>query len=246
MVKPRHKQLGVMAANNSGNAKDLVGASDVAINNSGEDGWVLVKKQRVLILIPPLPGTKLSTVDNPQPGQLPEGTPREVVNGTSEPPTRNPSEVQPIVKNGKPMSAGKDVPVAMENPTKPEMGKSNAHKIIHQNKSGASITRKPCIDHRIWRTVEPSKLYPHRVDQMLRASNLRCKLARAGGLNQWLKSLGLEQFIRVFQRRKLSNFQLVNLSMKKLKDMGAHAVGPRRKLMHAIDCLGQPYCFEVL
>ncbi|KAK9921542.1 hypothetical protein M0R45_030047 [Rubus argutus] len=50
-------------------------------------------------------------------------------------------------------------------------------------------------------------------------------------LNQRLRARNLERSFR-----KL----LVNLNMKKLKDMGANAVGPRRKLMHAIDCFCQP------
>ncbi|KAI3518009.1 hypothetical protein L1887_06326 [Cichorium endivia] len=71
----------------------------------------------------------------------------------------------------------------------------------------------------------------------MRALNLERKLKRAGGLNSWLVSLGLGQFVNIFRCKRVGKLQLVNLTMKKLKDMGALAVGPRRKLMHAFDCL---------
>ncbi|KAJ4969838.1 hypothetical protein NE237_002937 [Protea cynaroides] len=77
----------------------------------------------------------------------------------------------------------------------------------------------------------------------MRALNLERKLQRAGGLSKWLVSQGLGQFVQIFQRKNVNKFQLVNLTMNKLKDMGADAVGPRRKLIHALDCLCQPYHF---
>ncbi|CAN1772813.1 hypothetical protein LINPERHAP1_LOCUS12319 [Linum perenne] len=82
------------------------------------------------------------------------------------------------------------------------------------------------------------------LDQTLRAKLIERKLEKAGGLSNWLGSIGLDQFVRIFDNRSVGKFQLVNLTMNKLKDMGVDAVGPRRKLMHAIDCICQPYCFE--
>ncbi|KAK9122989.1 hypothetical protein Sjap_012591 [Stephania japonica] len=78
----------------------------------------------------------------------------------------------------------------------------------------------------------------------LRASNLERKLNNAGGLSRWLVSLGLEQFVQIFRRNNMNKFQLLSLTMSKLKDMGADAVGPRRKLIHAIECHSQPYYFK--
>ncbi|KAK6944167.1 Sterile alpha motif domain [Dillenia turbinata] len=75
------------------------------------------------------------------------------------------------------------------------------------------------------------------INRRMQASNVERKLQLAGGLNNWLISLGLDQFVRIFQGKKAHKFQLVNLTMKRLKDMGADAVGPRRKLMHAIESL---------
>ncbi|XP_058109986.1 uncharacterized protein LOC131253149 [Magnolia sinica] len=82
-------------------------------------------------------------------------------------------------------------------------------------------------------------------NQKMRALNIERKLERAGGLSRWLVSQGLGQFIPMFQRENVDKIQLLNLTMHKLKDMGADAVGPRRKLIHAIDCLCQPYFSNV-
>ncbi|CAN6464261.1 unnamed protein product [Victoria cruziana] len=77
-------------------------------------------------------------------------------------------------------------------------------------------------------------------DRNIRALVLEHKLELAGGVNKWLISKGLERFVDIFQKEKMGNFELLNLTMERLKDMGLNAVGPRRKLMHAIDCLTQP------
>ncbi|OVA00856.1 Sterile alpha motif domain [Macleaya cordata] len=80
-------------------------------------------------------------------------------------------------------------------------------------------------------------------NQKMRASNLERKLEKAGGLSRWLMSLGLGQYVQMFRGRNVNDkFQLLNLTMGKLKDMGVIAVGPRRKLMHAIDCLSFQGC----
>ncbi|KAI3724523.1 hypothetical protein L2E82_36306 [Cichorium intybus] len=75
------------------------------------------------------------------------------------------------------------------------------------------------------------------VNTKMRALNLERKLKRAGGLDSWLVSLGVGQFVNIFKCKRVGKLQLVNLTMKKLKDMGVLAVGPRRKLMHAIHWL---------
>lgn len=81
-------------------------------------------------------------------------------------------------------------------------------------------------------------------DQAKRALILRKKLEKVGGLSRWLVSQGLGQFVDIFQREKVEEFQLLQLTMGTLKEMGVHAVGPRRKLIHAIDQLSQPYYFK--
>ncbi|XP_010924363.1 uncharacterized protein [Elaeis guineensis] len=86
----------------------------------------------------------------------------------------------------------------------------------------------------------------HVVNQRMRALNLERELKGFGGLRNWLVYQGLDRFIKIFEREKLGVYQLVSLTMSKLKDMGAHAVGPRRKLIHALDRLCQPYYFKAL
>jgi hypothetical protein len=44
----------------------------------------------------------------------------------------------------------------------------------------------------------------------------------------------------------LGMYQLLSLTMNRLKEMGLVAVGPQRKLIHAIDNLSQPHHFEMV
>lgn len=74
-----------------------------------------------------------------------------------------------------------------------------------------------------------------------RAMNLERELDRVGGFCNWLQLQGLEKFVQIFQGKKLGKVQLATLTMDKLKDMGIFAVGPRRKLIHSIDRVSQPY-----
>ncbi|KAH7316352.1 hypothetical protein KP509_21G089600 [Ceratopteris richardii] len=72
------------------------------------------------------------------------------------------------------------------------------------------------------------------VNESIRVLNLRKHLKNAGGLNRWLYSLGLEQFMDVFDKGTWGETDLLNLRMDELKRMGKAAVGPRRKLIWAI------------
>ncbi|KAL4193034.1 hypothetical protein AMTRI_Chr06g174870 [Amborella trichopoda] len=81
-------------------------------------------------------------------------------------------------------------------------------------------------------------------NQSRRVQNIERKLERAGGMSKWLSSLGLDRFVELFHTQKIDGIQLLELTMAKLKDMGANAVGPRRKLIHAIDNLSQPYYYK--
>ncbi|TYH89235.1 hypothetical protein ES332_D01G244500v1 [Gossypium tomentosum] len=179
MVKSKQRQLGLKHSNKKNARGGRLGTSypNFELDLLGEDGWVVVKKQRVTILIPPLPSSKKSKMANQGPGQL-QGQKKEDV-----------------------QKSPKSTPLA--------------------HKMGSML-----------------------LNRRLRVSNLERKLQQAGGLTRWLKSLGLDQFVRIFQAKSINKFQLVNLNMQKLKDMGADAVGPRRKLIHAIDCVCQPLCFK--
>ncbi|KAG0458131.1 hypothetical protein HPP92_023288 [Vanilla planifolia] len=79
------------------------------------------------------------------------------------------------------------------------------------------------------------------VNRRIRARNLQRKLRQIGGLTAWLALQGLDRFAAVLERRKRCEYQLADLTMRNLKDLGMNAVGARRKLIHAIDLLCQPY-----
>ncbi|KAG8376852.1 hypothetical protein BUALT_Bualt09G0106900 [Buddleja alternifolia] len=206
-----------------------------ANQNPHDDGdWTIIKKQRITILIPPLPvKAQSTTIPNVPECHLQEN------------PTKSNSEPshQSLHETEKSMSLSPEKTI-------------HPPKITHPSEP-ISIPQKPStLLHRI-----ASDNYPHSkgigrkgmmvfadsskfLNQRMRASYLEKKLKRAGGLENWLVSLGLTCFVNVFQRKRVNKFQLANLTMKKLKDMGADAVGPRRKLMHAIDCLCDPHCFQ--
>ncbi|KAF2548357.1 hypothetical protein F2Q70_00023587, partial [Brassica cretica] len=82
-------------------------------------------------------------------------------------------------------------------------------------------------------------------NEKLRVVNLEKKVEKAGGLNEWVGSIGLgREFERMLRGQRMSKFQMANLTMEKLKQMGALAVGPRRKLIHAIRCVYHPHCLR--
>ncbi|XP_057784698.1 uncharacterized protein LOC131002044 isoform X2 [Salvia miltiorrhiza] len=189
MVKPKQRQLH--------------GAPD-------EGDWMVVKKQRITIIIPPLPNKKHSAMPCIGDAQLQE-KPTGITNSHLQ--CSRSSTVEPQAPSLSHRREGNDI--------------------------------NPCSS--IPRARQGMKIFGDStsfLNQRMRASYLEKKIRKAGGLENWLISLGLARFIKVFQMRRVGKFQLANLTMQKLKDMGTDAVGPRRKLMHAIDCLCQPHCFH--
>ncbi|GER26992.1 sterile alpha motif (SAM) domain-containing protein [Striga asiatica] len=174
--------------------------------NQQED-WTLVKKQKITILIPPLPSIGEDQL---------QANPANCSSQSYEE-TRKSKSLSP-----KPCNLAFQKPSGFSNRTasdnSPPCGEGKGKSVIFCD--GSAIP-----------------------DRRMRASYLEKKLKRAGGLENWLLSHGLGHFVRVFRARSVNKFQLANLTMKKLKDMGTEAVGPRRKLMHAIDCLCEPHCF---
>ncbi|KAH7316340.1 hypothetical protein KP509_21G089100 [Ceratopteris richardii] len=77
------------------------------------------------------------------------------------------------------------------------------------------------------------------VSEGIRVINLEKHLKNAGGLKRWLYSLGLEQFMDVFDKGRWGATELLELRMDDLKRMGKAAVGPRRKLIWAIHRFSQ-------
>ncbi|KAG6551338.1 hypothetical protein Mapa_007124 [Marchantia paleacea] len=63
------------------------------------------------------------------------------------------------------------------------------------------------------------------------------RLDAAGGLRRWLLDKGLGQFVPIFDNNKIDSLTLLHITMTGLKEMGMVPVGPRRKFMHALNCL---------
>lgn len=259
MVKPKKRQLVALPANKNGAPSGLSGSvnSKTKVDLLGEDSWVIVKKQRVTILVPPLPVAKESQMPNPglsQPQAIPQETNTKRWQVSSETCPLRDSVVEREKSTSLDIQVTRKIPSAQPVSTSVKaprlyfgrgsdntegVGTFKPQRMLGPN-SAAKAIKRPTLLH------EPINFPIGGVllNQRMRALNLERKLQRAGGLSRWLALLGLGQFVKIFQRRSVDKFQLINLTMKKLKDMGADAVGPRRKLIHAIDCLCQPYCFE--
>ncbi len=73
--------------------------------------------------------------------------------------------------------------------------------------------------------------------QINRVAIVKAKLEEVGGLTDWLVQHGLGVFVGLFEERNIDEEALVQLTMEALKEMGVYAVGPRRKLIWAIQNL---------
>ncbi|XP_039115628.1 uncharacterized protein LOC120251155 [Dioscorea cayenensis subsp. rotundata] len=212
------------------------------------DDWVVVKKQRIIFLVPP-----------PSPSVLPRSIPE------------NSHQIDILKKRRRRRSSGKKHKTPTEevlkddtqmehevhNSTvvqlkdKPEVHESHQIPVANvlpaptgamENSNVHHKSRKLRLRSACRSTIGAANVVNIRV----RASNFEKKIRRLGGLRKWLVSQGLTRFSTVFDREKFSLYQLVTLTMSKLKDVGVDAVGPRRKLIHAIDSLCQPYFIKPL
>ncbi|KAK6942496.1 Sterile alpha motif domain [Dillenia turbinata] len=251
MAKPKNRKLVTSHAEKS---SGFVGPNfNDEGDMPGDDSWVVVKKQRVTIWIPPLPVGEEHTARTQKPSQ-PQAMPRKAAEGAH---LSNEKDIQkqPCDRPENPVKIATEknceivaqVPSAQQGPKVAVLVKP-PHRPGLVNPDGGSISksrkflRYSSTSKRNWTAgLLPGPVgFPDGamlINRRMQASNVERKLRLAGGLNNWLMSLGLDQFVRIFRGKKVHKFQLVNLTMKKLKDMGANAVGPRRKLMHAIESL---------
>ncbi|CAK9320217.1 unnamed protein product [Citrullus colocynthis] len=249
MVKTKQRQ--------NSNPNHLSGSSNsvIDLDMHGDDSWVVVKKQKVTILVPPISIVTKSSTPIAEQSQLQPIT-QKVSNSQTEaleetcleaPATVLPSSSKNVNQQS-PISAAARCNLTTKQPLK--------QAVMPPNPDEACDSR-PCKVLGLLNSTKSMKPQPRQLhypggfltggtllNQRLRALNLERKLQKAGGLSRWLESLGLDQFVGIFQRKSINKFHLVNLTMKKLKDMGANAVGPRRKLIHAIECVCQPYSSE--
>lgn len=218
--------------------------------------WMVVKKQRITIIIPPLPNKKHSTIPGVREAHLQEKPTTTTTRSRS--PRKSLSQLKCPSANSASNLAVHEQQKSRSSPLEVHPSEPNitSGKPPSLSERTASANPPPLLFHRKEKEIRPCSISKPRLgmklfadstsflNQRMRAVYLEKKLRRAGGLENWLVSLGLTRFVRVFKMRRVGKFQLANLTMQKLKDMGTDAVGPRRKLMHAIDCLCEPHCFQ--
>lgn len=232
-----------------------------------DDDWVIVKKQRITILIPPpssaaaSPQAGTPKISSKQtsltrkssrncnaarkkhPKQLTtekcQDSPLEgiEVDGNSEKAEANPSES--MVHQDVPSLRGE---ISPRNPAAPvvksEWTKHADHAVqglFHQDTGKVTISFG-----NIYKPKLPI-ISSHLTNKVMQARLLERRVAGFGGLRNWLLTCGLEWFVEILDSEQLGMYQIVSLTMNQLKEMGLVAVGPRRKLIHAIDSLCRPY-----
>ncbi|KAK7396811.1 hypothetical protein VNO78_17970 [Psophocarpus tetragonolobus] len=263
MVKTKQNRTGKIHGKKADtSSRGLVDSENCDNDHDGDSDWIIVKKQRVTILVPAAPLNDKSLTENQGPNHMHLMPPEMANNHVQLPmetstihPSGNEHEKTTLLAVQNEAHTDRRTPPTLPRPTvinQPSLDQRIESENPHQMTSSKSHKLLGISDTSKLVKLPRTLLVPRRssnlesLNKNLRASNLERKLERAGGLSKWLTSLGLGQFVRIFQGKSLSKYQLVNLTMKKLKDMGASAVGPRRKLIHAMDCVCQPYCFEAL
>lgn len=222
MVKAKQRKQAPALENESYDSREM----DSHVDSS----WVVVKKQRVTILLPPLPVVEEAVALKPHPKPV-NGSLRTTLGEKCH-------QSEELVPQGGTSSGGFVAsPLNLTAPQQPESQPPHQLGTVEFGKLQKTSNSLKRIEQK--RRFSCPCGYPNGcslIKRRLRAQNLERKLKSAGGLSRWLVSLGLGQFVQIFEHRSVSKFQLAGLTMNKLKDMGAIAVGPRRKLMHAIDC----------
>ncbi|KAJ0985955.1 hypothetical protein J5N97_004311 [Dioscorea zingiberensis] len=211
-----------------------------------EDDWVVVKKQRIIFLVPPSsPALPQSVPENSKHIDLPKRRRRRRSDRENKTPAKEAFENDTQMEHELQESATVQVNNRIE--------VCESHQVLV-----ADVLPAPSCSagnnkvHHKTRKLRPRGIQrstmgaSNVVNIRLRASNFEKKIQRFGGLRKWLVSQRLTRFSTVFDREKFSLYQLVSLTMSKLKDVGVDAVGPRRKLIHAIDRLCQPYYIKPL
>ncbi|KAL2900851.1 Protein VTS1 [Bienertia sinuspersici] len=250
MVELKRKHMAAVGSNNNNyvleNSSNIMADSDLR----GEDGWIIVKKQRVNILIPRLPTIAQCNLEQDQP----YGNMSSNFTKTQELEQEKSLKAQFTERNDE---DNEDDAVPILKRQSPDVGRMTAEDQTENSRAFPERTKNfvkfQKASPKLVRPLMHSRLYGvchlptsnMNLNKKMRAWNLKRNISKAGGLCSWLSSLGLEQFLVILGAKIDNKFYLANLSMKKLKNMGAHAVGPRRKLIHAIECVCQPHCYEL-
>ncbi|PUZ51275.1 hypothetical protein GQ55_6G170000 [Panicum hallii var. hallii] len=231
-----------------------------------DDDWVIVKKQRITILIPPpSPDAANPESDRPTVSSKHSGLtlrnrdwdaarkkhPKQLIAEKSKntPEDGNSEKAQVDHSEG---TVQKDVPkmvvdIPLHSPAAPviksewtEGGFQAVKGLFHQGSEQVANSTGIMYNPRMPVISSPV------ADKIMRARLLERRVARFGGLRNWLFDCGLGWFVGILDNEKLGMYQLVSLTMTQLKEMGLVAVGPRRKLIHAIDSLCCPRHVETV
>ncbi|KAJ8531140.1 hypothetical protein K7X08_025871 [Anisodus acutangulus] len=248
MARPKHQQSVPVPKTK----KDSRGVSQV--NRLDEDSWVIVKKQKVTILVPPLPASKQSVVHNAGESLLHVPTIKPTDTQTHQ--VEMHTEAHIVCEREVPKSLAPELAIPTVAKVVPQLISQFPRPLKQSERE--HLESRPMPSFRTNRTTgvcSTSKISwlslitadrGAMINKRIRAINLERKLESVGGLRSWLVSRGFDHFVNIFQTKSINKYQLANLTMEKLKEMGSHAVGPRRKLIHAIDCLCHPCCFDHL
>ncbi|CAO2201539.1 unnamed protein product, partial [Urochloa humidicola] len=227
-----------------------------------DDDWVIVKKQRITVLIPPSsPDSDRPTISSKHssltqskrdwdaarkkhPKLLIAEKSKDFLpeNGNSERAQVDHSESR--VQKDVPRMVGDRLPQSLSSPVvKSEWTEGGCHVVkglFHQG--NGKVTNFSGIMENPRMPVISSPV----ATKIMRARLLERRVARFGGIRNWLFDCGLGWFVGILDSEKLEMYQLVSLTMNQLKEMGLVAVGPRRKLIHAIDSLCHPCQVEMV
>ena len=213
MGKTKQRQVVPVPTKQNNNSSRLIDSSnsDPYLDPHLETSWVIVKKQRVTILVPSLPVADSSPEQNLEPSQS-QAVPRKRVDNRWEHPTetrpRLPaadewqktsmpavSEMRLKVKKA---STAQNFPTSfkpfrqdlrMEPVNQYQARTSVSHKLLGISKTSRNIMRPRLLLH--GHSVSHDGVMP--LNLRLRALNLERKLQKGGGLSRWLASLGLER-----------------------------------------------------
>ncbi|KAG6604312.1 hypothetical protein SDJN03_04921, partial [Cucurbita argyrosperma subsp. sororia] len=174
--------------------------SDIDLDLHGDDSWVVVKKQKVTILVPPTSIVTKSSSPNAGQSQLQPIT-QKVSNcqagALEETCQESPAVVLPSISKTVKQSVAAHCNSTVKEPLK---------QAVTPNPDEACNSR-PCKVSGLLNSAKSMKQPTHLhcpggfltgstlLNQRLRALNLERKLQKAGGLSRWLESLGLNQFV---------------------------------------------------
>uniref|UniRef100_A0A0E0LUG0 SAM domain-containing protein n=1 Tax=Oryza punctata TaxID=4537 RepID=A0A0E0LUG0_ORYPU len=223
--------------------------SEVLIDEN--DDWVIVKKQRITILIPPSSPAATSLQDDMRKISSEQTcSAKKSMENCDAARKKHPKQMttnkaqEPLLEG---MKVSANIKKAQENATSSHRPVSPVVKANHASIQGQfheNIEKAGNSFGNIYKEELPviSSQVTHRI---MRARLLERRVAGFGGLKNWLFTCGFGWFVDILDSEKLGMYQIVSLTMNQLKDMGLDAVGPRRKLIHAIESVSQPNEFEM-